>query len=322
MAGSTFGRNFRVTSWVEDGGNGIGVVVDGVPAGIALSENDVQAYLNRRRPSTECLFSRRHENDFVTINSGLTKGVTNGTPIAMTIINSALKYKAGEEELTEARKGCADSAYEKKSGVLRRVNDRDNASRVAAGAVAAAVLSAAGVELCAYVRSIGSVSIQYSKCSREEIKKSPVAMPDPAATAAAVELLNEKKESGTSEGGVVELIVSGLPEGLGEPVFDGLDARLAAAVISIDQVSGVEFGGGVAGGVSDGEELVLKADFLPTPYIEVRRGEDGSTVYSGEITAVPRSAVVVESMAAVVIADLMLENMHSRIDEVAAFYRK
>ena len=359
MAGSTFGKNFSITSWVETNGNGIGVVVDGVPAGLELSENDIQSYLNRRRPATSCLFARRHENDFVTINSGIQNGITNGTPIAMTIINSALKYKVDEGEGFVYRPGCGDFAYDAKYGIARKTTDRDNAARVAAGAVATAILSKLGIVFCAYVRSIGTVSIRYGNCSLDDLKNSALNMPDAEATEKAVEYLKGLAASKDTVGGVIEVIISGIPAGIGEPVFNKLDARLAAAVMSIDNVKGIEFGdgfsitgqtgtmandtfeknekitkktnhsGGILSGVSDGSELVLRAAFAPVPLtgalqntVDTEGNEAALEINdAGEITILPRSVVVVESMAAITILDLLLENMHAKLDDVIRFYR-
>ncbi len=359
MAGSTFGKNFSITSWVETNGNGIGVVVDGVPAGLELSENDIQSYLNRRRPATACLFARRHENDFVTINSGIQNGVTNGTPVAMTIINSAIKYKAEGDAAFVYRPGCGDFAYDVKYDMARKTTDRDNAARVAAGAVAAAILAKMGIIFCSYVRSIGTVSIRYGNCSLDDLRNSALNMPDKEATEKAVEYLKGLAESKDTVGGVVELIISGIPAGIGEPVFNKLDARLAAAIMSIDNVRGIEFGdgfstseqtgtaandtfekqekitkktnhsGGILSGVSDGSELILRAAFAPVPLtgaVQKTVDADGNEASleindAGEITIVPRSVVVVESMAAITILDLLLENMHSKLDDVVNFYK-
>ncbi|MBO7634458.1 MAG: chorismate synthase [Lachnospiraceae bacterium] len=359
MAGATFGKNFSITSWVETGGNGIGVVIDGVPAGLELGENDIQAYMNRRRPTAACLFARRHENDFVTVNSGLQNGVTNGTPLSMTIINSAIKYRPGEEERFIYRPGTGDAAYEAKYGIARRVTDRDNAARTAAGAVATAILEKLGISFCSYVRSIGPVSIKYGNCSLDVLKTSPVNMPDAEASERAVEYLKELSAEKNTAGGVVELIISGVPAGVGSAFFDKLDARLAAAVMSIDLVRGVEFGdgfaiagqqgssvsdgfaiesgvvktsnhsGGVLGGVSDGSEIILRAAFAPSPLTGLKMSSidsDGSPAEleladAAETTTVPRSVVVVESMAAVTILDLLFENMHSKLDGIVDFYR-
>ena len=317
MAGATFGKNFSITSWVETGGNGIGVVIDGVPAGLALGENDIQAFMNRRRPTAACLFARRHENDFVTVNSGLEDGVTNGTPMAMTIINSAIKYKSA-----------------------KRVTDRDNASRTAAGAVATAILEKLGITFCSYVRSIGPVSIKYGNCSLDDLKNSPVNMPDAEASEKAVEYLKEIAAEKKTAGGVIEVIISGVPAGVGQPFFDKLDARLAAAVMSVDLAKGVEFGdgfatvddrhsGGVTAGVSDSSEIVMRVAFAPTPLastiqsaVDPEGNDTEIEVAEGaEITTVPRSVVVVESMAAVTLLDLLFENMHSKLDDIVGFYR-
>ena len=350
MAGSAFGKNFSITAWVETGGNGIGVVIDGVPAGIELGENDIQVYMNRRRPSTACLFARRHENDFVTVNSGLQNGVTNGTPLSMTIINSAIKYRPGEEETFIFRPGSGEAAMGEKYGLNRHVTDRDNAARTAAGAVATAILGKLGISFCSYVRSIGPVSIKYGNCSMDSLKNNPLNMPDAEAAEKAAEYLKGLAEEKNTAGGVVELIVSGVPKGLGEPFFDKLDAKIAAAVMSVDQVKGIEFGdgfaiteqtgssvtdpnanhmGGILGGLSDGSEIVFRAAFAPSPLVGMKQNtvdSEGNAVEleiadAAETTAVPRSVVVVESMAAVAILDLLLENMHSKHEDITGFYR-
>ena len=365
MAGSTFGKNFTITTWGESHGTGIGVVVDGVPAGLELSENDIQAYLNRRRPGAAAFSTRRHESDFVTVNSGLMNGVTTGAPIAMSIMNSAMKDSDSAPEAVIYRPGHADYTYEAKYGVRDwrgggRASGRETAARVAAGAVAVAILKKLGVELCSYVRSIGPVSIKYSRCSLEALKHSNLNMPDATATEEAGRYLAEIAGQKNSAGGVVEVIVSGLPAGIGEPVFDKLDARLAAAVMSIGAVKGVEIGdgfeaatetgldnndsfinengivkksnhsGGVLGGISDGSELILRAAIKPTPTLSAEQetvDTNGNSVTYASANAndtviAPRAAVVVEAMTAVTILDMMFENMHSRMDRIEEFYRK
>lgn len=365
MAGSTFGNNFSITTWGESHGTGIGVVVDGVPAGLELSENDIQAYLNRRKPGAASFSTKRHENDYVTINSGLFNGVTTGSPISMTIMNSAMKDKANAPESVIYRPGHADFTYDAKYGIRDyrgggRSSGRETAARVAGGAIAVAILKKLGISFCTYVKSIGPVSIKYSNCSMDALNESSLNMPDKDATEEALKYLETIAKEKNSAGGVVEMIVSGLPAGIGEPVFNKLDARLGQAIMSIGAVKGFEIGdgfeaasvtglvnndafikdkeitkktnhaGGVLGGISDGSELILRAAFKPTPTIgaeQITVDKDGNAVIyeatnANDTVIVPRAAVVVEAMTAITLVDLLFENMHSKIDAVEEFYRK
>lgn len=365
MAGSTFGKNFSITTWGESHGTGIGVIVDGVPAGLELSENDIQAYLNRRKPGAASFSTKRRENDYVTINSGLMNGITTGAPISMSIMNSAMKDKDGAPESVIYRPGHADFTYDAKYGLRDwrgggRASGRETAARVAGGAVAVAILNKLGISFCSYVKAIGPVSIKYANCSIEALKASALNMPDAEATAAALDYLKGIAEEKNSAGGVVEVIVSGIPAGIGEPVFEKLDAELARAVMSIGAVKGVEIGdgfeaaaatgivnndafcggdkitkktnhaGGILGGISDGSELILRAAFKPTPTIAAEQetvDSDGNPVTyeahnANDTVIVPRAAVVVEAMMAITILDLLFDNMHARMDRIEEFYRK
>lgn len=363
MAGSTFGKLFKITTWGESHGEGIGVVVDGVPAGLELSENDIQQYLNRRKPGTTSFSTGRHESDFVSIHSGVFKGMTTGTPISMTIANSSVRERPESETALIYRPGHADYTYDMKYGIRDyrgggRASGRETAARVAAGAIAVMILKKLGITFCTYVSSIGPVSVKYANCSFDALKTSPLNMPDPNATEEALEYLKGIAAAGDSAGGVVEVIVSGMPAGVGEPVFDKLDADLAKAIMSIGAVKGVEIGdgfrasmntgagnndpfgydngflkesnhsGGMLGGISDGSEIILRAAFKPTPSIGA---EQHSVNVHGDPTVIeahnandviiaPRAAVVVEAMTAITIVDLLFENMCSRMDRIEKFY--
>lgn len=365
MAGSTFGKNFSITTWGESHGSGIGVVVDGVPAGLEISENEIQAYLNRRKPGASSFSTKRHENDYVTIHSGIFEGVTTGAPISMSIMNSAKKDSPDAPEATVYRPGHADYTYDAKYGRRDwrgggRASGRETAARVAGGAIAVTILKKLGISFCSYVRSIGPVSIKYSECSMDALANSPLNMPDEKATAEALEYLKGVAEQKNSAGGVIEVIVSGLPAGLGEPVFNKLDAALAGAVMSIGAVKGVEIGdgfdaatltglenndvfvggekitkktnhaGGVLGGISDGSELILRAAIKPTPTVAAEQetvDSNGNNITfeaknANDTVIVPRAAVVVEAMMAVTILDLMFDNMHSRMNKIEEYYGK
>ncbi|MCR5686187.1 MAG: chorismate synthase [Lachnospiraceae bacterium] len=366
MAGAAFGKLFTVTTWGEPQGGGIGVIIDGVPRGVKINENDVQSYLNRRKPVAAPFEAGRHENDFVSINSGVRDGLTDGMPISMTITNSALRAGASAAPEDIFRPGLSDMAITAKYGPgLPRGGIgaawRESAARVAAGAVAVAFLKQLGIEFISYVKSIGPHRIVYSNCSTDRVLNSVLKMPDADAEAKALAFLEELKKKGDTAGGIVEVIISGVPAGVGEPVFDKLDARLAGGIMSIGMVNGIEFGegfdglkltgseitdglvgrqgqiekatnnsGGLTGGLSDGDEIILRASIqpLPAPGKEkeaVKADGTRSAYESSEIidtTIAPRAVVVVEAMSALVLADLMLENMLSRMDRIEAFYRK
>ena len=364
MAGSSFGKIFTVTTRGEPVGNGIGVVIDGVPAGIKLNENDVQSYLNRRKPFKASFEPVKHENDFVSINSGISNGVTNGLPIAMTITNSSVRNKKDDSNDRVFRPGQDDFTYDAKFGVRSNRGTgnaawRETAARVAAGAVAQAILSGIGISFCSYVSSIGPVSIKYASSSVENISTNPLRMPDRDAAAEALAYLEKVAADRDSAGGTVEVVVTGVPAGIGEPVFNKLDARLAQAVMSIGLINGVEFGegfgatlstgthtadsfsfaggrvekksnssGGMLGGISDGSEIVLRASVMPTPVTGITTktvdNEGNEVDYTGtpaETTIVPRAVVVVESMMAIALVDMLFENMLSKIDSIEDYYK-
>lgn len=360
MAGSTFGKLFRVTTWGESHGTGIGAVVDGCPAGLPLREEIVQQYLNRRKPGQTKYSTPRKEEDLVQIQSGVFEGKTTGTPISMVVYNQTQRSKDYSEIAGYYRPGHADYTFDQKYGFRDyrgggRSSGRETIGRVAGGAVAEEVLKALGVEVFAYSRSIAGITIEESKASRENIAKSPLFMPDLEASARAEDRLAEKMSEQNSAGGVVECVVRGLPAGVGEPVFDKLDAVLAQAVMSIGAVKGVEIGdgfqaagsfgsdfndsfciregkigkhtnhaGGILGGISDGSDVILRAAVKPTPSIAReqhtvnREGEEITIGIRGrhDPIIVPRAVVVVESMVAVSILDLLLQSMTSQMEGI------
>lgn len=364
MAGSTFGRLFRVTTWGESHGAGVGAVIDGCPAGVLLNEEIVQQYLNRRKPGQTKYSTPRKEDDLVEIQSGVFEGKTTGTPISMVVYNKTQRSGDYSEIARYYRPGHADYSFDEKYGFRDyrgggRSSGRETISRVAGGAVAEEVLKGLGIEVCAYSRSIGDISIDYSKSSMENIVKSPLYMPDLEASARAEDLLAQKMAEQDSVGGIVECLVKGMPTGIGEPVFDKLDALLAQAVMSIGAVKGVEIGdgfaaaesfgsafndsfcregdsvakrtnhaGGILGGISDGSDIILRAAFKPTPSIARtqqtvnRDGEEIEIAIRGrhDPIIVPRAVVVVESMVAITVLDLLLQSMTSRMDRIQEFF--
>lgn len=364
MSGSIFGKHFTIQTFGESHGKGIGVVVDGVPAGLPLSCEDIQIYLDRRKPGNSKYATKRAEDDAVQILSGVFEDKTTGTPIAMLVHNTSQRSADYSEIASYYRPGHADYTFDAKYGFRDyrgggRSSGRETIGRVAGGAVAAKILKELGVEICAYTRSIGPVSIDYANFDPSYITSDPTAMPDRKAAKKAGQFLDQCMKDTDSAGGVIECIVDHLPSGIGEPVFDKLDARLAQGIMSIGAVKAFEIGdgtevssrlgsanndaftikngsiskktnhaGGILGGISDGDRLVLRAHIKPTPSIFKtqetvnRMGEEISVNIKGrhDPIIVPRAVVVVEAMTALTILDLMLENMHSKMDYLKKIY--
>ncbi|MCI8668783.1 MAG: chorismate synthase [Lachnospiraceae bacterium] len=365
MSGSVFGTIFRISTWGESHGTGVGVVVDGCPAGLELSEQDIQVYLNRRKPGQSRFSTPRSEEDAVEILSGVFEGRTTGTPISMVVYNKTQRSGDYSEIASYYRPGHADYTFDKKYGFRDyrgggRSSGRETIARVAAGAVAAKLLKELGVTVQAYTYAIGNVEIDYGHFDGNEIYNNMLYMPDAVAAERASVLLDEKRGEGDSVGGVVECVISGLKAGIGEPVFEKLDANLAKAVVSIGAVKAVEIGdgcqaakmlgswnndffrigedgqpvkatnhaGGILGGISDGSDVLLKAYFKPTPSIFKkqqtvnRAGENIEIQIKGrhDPIIVPRAVVVVESMAALTVLDLMLMSMTSDLNHIRTFF--
>ncbi|MCR5792442.1 MAG: chorismate synthase [Lachnospiraceae bacterium] len=367
MAGSTFGTNFTITTWGESHGKGLGVVVDGCPAGLPISEEIIQTYLNRRKPGGIKYSTPRKEADKVQILSGTMDGLTTGTPISMVVMNETQRSKDYSEIASYYRPGHADYTFDAKYGFRDyrgggRSSGRETIGRVAGGAIAIEILKTLGIQVSAYTYSIGDIEINYNRCQKENILESPVYMPDPEASLKAAKYLDDQIRNQDSVGGIVECVVTGMPAGIGEPVFDKLDAQLGKAIMSIGAVKGFEIGsgfmaskmngsanndaffmnedheiekmsnnaGGVLGGISDGSKLILRAAFKPTPSIARTQetvnkdGENISINIKGrhDPIIVPRAVVVVEAMTATTILDLLIANMSSRMDYLKDFYMK
>lgn len=364
MAGSSFGKIFTITTWGESHGKGLGVVVDGCPAGVCLCEEDIQKYLNRRRPGQSDFSTKRNESDTVQILSGVFEGKTTGTPISMVVFNEDQKSKDYGEIAYSYRPGHADYCFDEKYGIRDyrgggRSSGRETIGRVAGGAVAANVLEHFGIALCAYTKSIGDYEINYDNFDRNEINNNSLYMPDAECARNAAAFLKEVMAEKDSIGSSVECIISGMPVGVGEPVFDKLDARLAQAVMSIGAVKAVEIGdgtsvsrlrgsinndsffmkaanvvkktnhaGGILGGMSDGSDIVLKASFKPTPSIYKEQQtinashEEITMAIKGRHDPIigPRAVVVIECMCAAVILDLLMLNATAKIDNLIKIY--
>ncbi len=365
MAGSIFGTLFRVTTWGESHGKAVGCVVDGCPAGLELSEEDIQPYLNRRKPGQNRYTTARSESDQVEILSGVFEGRTTGTPISLIVRNQDQRSRDYSEIASYYRPGHADQTFDQKYGFRDyrgggRSSGRETIGRTAAGAIAAKLLHTLGIELCTYTASIGPAAYRPDHFDKGRIADSPLYMPDAEAEKQASEWLEKCLQEQTSSGGTVECRVSGLPSGLGEPVFDKLDALLGQALFSIGAVKAVEIGdgiavstakghenndqysvdadgsphrlsnhgGGVYGGISDGSDVNVKVHFKPTPSISrpqnvlYRDGHVAEAEIHGrhDPVIVSRAVVVVESMTALTLADLLLRSSVSRMDQLKKLF--
>ena len=364
MAGSSFGTIFRITTWGESHGPSIGVVVDGCPAGLSLSEEDIQMQLNRRRPGQSRYSTPRNEADRVHILSGIFEGRTTGTPIAMEVINETQRSKDYSEIANSYRPGHADYTFDQKYGFRDyrgggRSSGRETIGRVAGGAVAMKLLEQLGISITAYASSIGPVAAK-TFCP-EEIDNNPFHLPDAEAAAMAQKYVDHMMEEKESSGGVIECRITGVPAGLGDPVFEKLDANLSKALVSIGAVKGIEIGdgfaaahavgsenndsfyinedgntakktnhaGGILGGISDGDTIIVRAAVKPTPSIFRPQQTISRNKEPMELTIkgrhdpliVPRAVVVVEAMCALTIADSLLLNMTAQMDGVLRFYK-
>ena len=363
MSGSTFGNLFKVTTWGESHGAALGVVIDGCPAGLPLSPTQIQKDLDRRRPGMSALATPRAEADAVQILSGVFEGKTTGTPVSLVIYNE--NQRSGDYDTLKDvyRPGHADYGYEVKYAHRDwrgggRSSGRETAARVAAGAVAKLVLAQAGIDFTTYLCSLGSVTVTRKDFDPAQASRNPFVLPGWQAAKDAEIFLRMSKISGDSVGGTAECIISGVPPGIGEPVFDKLDAAIAQAVFSIGGVKGVEFGagfaaaglkgsvnndgfyfdngikkrtnnsGGVLGGLSDGGDIVFRAAMKPTPSIKQsqktvnKAGDNIDITIDGrhDFAFAPRAVIVVECMAALALLDLMMQNMTCRIDYFKNFY--
>lgn len=366
MAGSTYGTIFRITTWGESHGKALGVVIDGCPAGLELNETHIQSYLNRRKPGTSSITTPRKEADAVEILSGVFEGRTTGTPISLMVQNTSQISKDYSEIASYYRPGHADYTFDQKYGFRDyrgggRSSGRETVGRVAAGAVACRILEQLGVTIYAYTRSIGPIEADMDHFDRDTVFSTPTAMPDRNANEAAIKYLEETRRTDDSVGGCMECIVEGLPAGIGEPVFEKLDANLAKAIMSIGAVKAVEIGdgcqvssrkgsenndsfraydscvtkssnhsGGILGGISDGDSIVIRAHVKPTPSIfrtqqtVNRNGENADINIKGrhDPIIVPRAVVVMECMTALTVLDAMMVNMSAKMESLIGFYKK
>jgi chorismate synthase len=305
MSGNTFGSLFRITTWGESHGPGVGVVIDGCPAGMALDETDIQKELNRRRPGQSDITTQRKEEDKAEILSGVFSGKTTGVPISIMVKNLDVDSSKYEELKNTPRPGHADLTYELKYGLRDwrgggRSSARETIGRVAAGAVAKKLLLLRGIEVLGHVVELGGIRAKPVSIEdiRKNTEKNPVRCADMEAAVEMRAMIHAARSEGDSVGGIVEIIGIGIPAGVGEPVFDKLSAELARGLMSIGAVKGVEFGagfkcaqmkgsrmndtialcsdkistltnnaGGMLGGISNGEPIICRIAVKPTPSI-------------------------------------------------------
>lgn len=351
MSDNSFGKLFKFTTWGESHGPSIGCVIDGTPPNISLTENDIQIWLDQRKPGTSRFVTQRREPDLVKILSGVFKEKTTGTPIALLIENQDARSKDYSDIMNKFRPGHADYTYWKKYGVRDyrgggRPSARETAMRVAAGAIARKIIGK-GVKIRGAITQIGTEKINPRKWRWSEVKNNPFWCPDAQAARRWEDYLDDVRKSGSSVGAIVEIRASGVTAGLGAPIYGKLDADLASAMMGINAVKGVEIGsgfsaaefsgeknademsmqngkvhfesnsaGGILGGISTGQEIVVRFAVKPTSSILTPRntvttkGKDTVIVTKGRhdpcvgIRAVP----VGEAMMACVLADHLLRH--------------
>jgi len=349
--GSTFGQLFRITTFGESHGGAIGVVIDGCPPRISLGQQDIQRELDRRRPGQSAIVSQRQERDCCEILSGVFEGKTLGTPIAVLVRNEDARPEAYQEMKEIFRPSHADFTYQAKYGIRNwqgggRASARETIGRVAAGVVARQVLAQLhpGVELVAYVTQVYDLtaSVDPQTVRREEVEATPVRCPDQAAAEKMMRAIEQARVEGDSLGGIIECVIRGAPVGLGEPVFDKLEADLAKAMLSLPATKGFEIGsgfagarmkgsahndpfevregkvrtttnrsGGVQGGISNGENIIFRVAFKPTASIAREQATVTATQEETTLAArgrhdpcvLPRAVPMVEAMAALVLCD-------------------
>ena len=355
MGGSIFGKLFTITTFGESHGKGIGVIIDGCPAGIDINIDFIQSELRRRRPGQSNIVTQRKENDEVQILSGVFEGLATGSPIAMIIPNDDQKSGDYSHIKDSFRPSHADYTFEVKYGHRDyrgggRSSARETAARVAAGAIAKLFLNHFGITINAWVSQVGSIGMPYPPNNIDYglIESNDVRCPDPKLAEEMIQLIKQIRKDGDTIGGSVTCNITGVPVGLGEPVFDKLHAELGKAILSINACKGFEYGsgfdgismkgsehndsffakddgnistktnfsGGIQGGISNGMDIYFRAAFKPVATIIPAQDSvdkyGQSTIITGkgrhDPCVVPRAVPIVESMAALVLADFMLRN--------------
>ena len=357
---NSFGKLFSITTWGESHGPAVGVIIDGCPPLLPISAAEIQLELDRRRPGQSDIVTPRKEEDRVEILSGLFEGRTTGTPISLLVRNADQRPGAYDEMREKFRPSHADFTYQAKYGIRDhqgggRSSARETVGRVAAGAIAKKLLSGGGVEIRAFVTQVHDIVAPAAALEKfptlVEVEATPVRCPHPATAAAMIERIKQVRSAGDSVGGVIECRIRGVPAGLGEPVFDRLEADLAKAMLSLPATKGFEIGsgfagtllkgsehndafepregrirtvtnrsGGVQGGITNGEEIIFRVAFKPTATILQPQKTVDVTGAATELQArgrhdpcvVPRAVPIVEAMAALVLVDHWLRQSAQR----------
>ena len=356
MPGNSFGRLFQITTWGESHGTALGVVIDGCPAGIEISDEDIQYELDRRRPGQSAITTQRKESDKIEILSGVFQGKTLGTPISLMVKNEDVISKSYEDIKDVYRPGHADYTYDVKYGIRDyrgggRSSARETVGRVAAAAIAKKILSLHGIKTLGYVKQVGDLVAE--EINFDEIENNPVRCPDRKKAGEMIELIDKVRREGDSIGGVVEVVSMGVPPGLGEPVFNKIDADLASALMSIGGIRGFEVGmgfevgrrkgsevndvmymddsgklrfktnnaGGILGGITNGDNLVVRIAIKPTSSIPKvqstvdKFGAQKDLVVKGrhDPCLCPRAVPIAEAMVNLVLIDHLLLAKASKI---------
>jgi chorismate synthase len=355
MGGSILGKVFTISTFGESHGKSIGVIIDGCPAGVPIDETFIQSELRRRRPGQSAIVTQRKENDEVQILSGVFEGLSTGSPIAMMIFNEDQRSGDYQHIKDTFRPSHADYTFEVKYGHRDyrgggRSSARETAARVAAGAIAKLFLSHFGISIRAWVSQVGTISLPYppESIQYELIETNDVRCPDAEKAEEMIQLIRQVRKEGDTVGGCVTCTITGVPAGLGEPVFDKLHAELGKAILSINACKGFEYGsgfggvttrgsahndpfilheggtiatatnhsGGIQGGISNGMDIYVRAAFKPVATIIPEQESVDKYGNETKITGkgrhdpcvVPRAVPIVESMSALVIADFLLRN--------------
>ncbi len=354
-SGNTFGHLFRTTTWGESHGGGVGVVIDGCPPRLKISEAEIQFELDRRRPGQSRIVTQRKEEDKAQILSGIFDGQTLGTPISIMVWNKDARPEAYSEMREKFRPSHADYTYEAKYGIRNwqgggRASARETIGRVAAGAIAKKILHLrARTEILAYVKQIKdfAANVKPAKVSLAQIESNPVRCPDRAAAQKMIGMIERARKEGDSLGGIIECVCRRVPVGLGDPVFDKLEADLAKAMMSLPATKGFEIGsgfagtrmfgsqhndpfimrggkvrtvsnrsGGIQGGISNGEDIFFRIAFKPTATIMQKQKTVTTQGKAAQLAArgrhdpcvLPRAVPMVEAMAALVLVDHLLRH--------------
>ncbi|SFD06590.1 chorismate synthase [Spirosoma endophyticum] len=357
---STYGILFKISTFGESHGPGIGVVIDGCPAGLPFDADFIQHELDRRKPGQSRITTQRREADEFEVLSGIFEGKTQGTPIALLIRNTDQRSKDYGHIVEQFRPSHADYTYQTKYGSRDyrgggRSSARETAARVAAGAIAKSLLAQQGVQIQAYVSQVGKLKLEkpYTELNLALAEENAVRCPDPETAEQMFQYIDETRKRGDSIGGIVDCVITGVPVGWGEPVFDKLHAELGKAMLSINAVKGFEYGsgfagaelygsqhndefytdeqgrvrtktnqsGGIQGGISNGEDIYFRTAFKPVATI--MQDQDSVDVNGQPVTVsgkgrhdpcvVPRAVPIIEAMAALVLADMYLRNKVAQV---------